>query len=348
MSVNPEEKIKLSVCIPTRNRANFIGQALDSIISQADNTVEIVMVDGASEDDTPNIVNQYRNKFGNITYYRGETNPGVDRDMGRSVELARGEYCWLFSDDDMLKPGAIRRILKEIESGNELYLCNVTACDINMHPLRDRFWLSAKTSDRVFNLHEKADFIEYSNLANSIGAFFSYTSSVVLRRNEWLKSGYNNEFDGSAYAMAATLFSFFKRRCRLKYIRDALIFWRNDNESFQNEGGLVKRFLLDFNAYLRLSDVFLSHDKDIKASFLKVMTREHPWYTIINATSFIDNQYLWENFRSKMIAFGYSPKMASICYSIGRHRKLVSVGVDLKRKILKSHVMNRFLRAFIK
>lgn len=335
--------IKISICMPTRNRAGFIGQALESVISQADENVEIVIIDGASTDNTAEVVRDYIKKFKNITYRCEEKNGGVDRDMGKAIEAARGEYCWLLSDDDRLKPGAMKRMLEEIKTGYEIYLCNVTACTLQMQTLRDRYWLSREITDKVFNLHNASEMIEYCNKANSIGALFSFWSSTVLRREEWAREGYNYVFDGSAYAMASSLLSFLKRKCRLKYIQAALIYWRNDNESFQNLDGPVKRFLLDFDGYLRLADTFLADNNSVRDAFLKVMTREHPWYTIVNVTSFINNYETWRPFRAKMLKFGYNSKTVDICFALGRFKKLVSLGVMLKRKIVKSRLINRFV-----
>ena len=334
------DKIKISICMPTRNRARFIGVAIESVISQAEENIEIIVVDGASTDNTEEVVKEYQQRFRNLVYFRGESNGGVDRDMAKAIELASGEYCWLFSDDDALKPGAIKRILKEIDSAYEIYLCNVTACNLNMQPIRERFWLSSEVKDRVFNLHDKRELIEYCDKANSIGALFSFWSSIILKRQEWNKSGYNHDFDGTAYASAFVLFSFFKRKCRLKYIREPLVSWRNDNESFQNEGGLVKRFLLDFDGYLKLADKYLSDDSKTRKAFLKVMTREHPWYTIIHVASLIKTPEEWRLFREKLITFGYSPLTAKTCYALGRNKDLISFAVRIKRKIVKNRKLN--------
>lgn len=333
--------IKLSICIPTFNRASFIGDALESVISQADETIEIVVVDGASTDNTPEIVRKYQQKFKNLVYYRGEKNMGVNRDMAKTIELARGEYCWMFSDDDMLKPGAIKRILNEIKSGYEIYLCNVTVCSLSMQVIRERLWLSSEVKDRIFNLHIKEELIEYFDKANSIGALFSYISSIILRRQEWMNIGYDYDFDRTAYALASTLFSFIKRRCRLKYIKSPLLLWRNDNASFQNEGGLVNRFFLDFDGYLQLADKYLSDDRMVRDSFFRVMRREHPWYTIIHAASFIDTPELWGKFKAELLEFGYSRRMAEICYVLGKHKNLVFLGVMIKRKIVKSRRLHK-------
>lgn len=332
----PENKIKISICIPTHNRAKFLAETLENVLQQATDEIEVVIVDGASSDNTKEVAEQYRKKFRNFIYYRGEKNMGVNRDMGRTIELAHGDYCWMLSDDDCLKPGALNQMLKEIESGCEIYLCNVTVCDLFLRPLRNRLWLSAKVPERIFNLHEKNDFIEYCQKANSIGALFSYMSSIVLRREAWNKAGYHDDFDKTAYALASSLMSFIKQKCRLKYIRTPLVLWRTDNESFQNEGGLEKRFLLDFDGYLLLADKYLSDDPNARDSFLKVMTREHPWYTIINVASFINKRESQLEFKSKMFKFGYSPRMAAICFALAKHKMPVSLAVKLKRKIINA------------
>ncbi|MBU1086392.1 MAG: glycosyltransferase family 2 protein [Candidatus Omnitrophica bacterium] len=338
MDKSKSHKIKLSICIPTLNRASFLAETLENVMSQSNDDVEIVIVDGASKDNTAEVVEGFRAKFKNFVYYRGEKNMGVNRDMAKTIEIAHGEYCWMLSDDDLLAPGAVARMLKEIKSGCEIYLCNITACNLKMQPYKDMFWLSKKFTDRTYSLHDKAEFIQYCDNSNSIGSLFSYMSSIVVNRQAWNKTGFHDDFDDTAYALASSLLSFIKSSCRLKYIRGSLVLWRNDNESFQNAGGLVKRFYLDFDGYLKLADKYLSDDKDMRSAFLRVMTREHPWYTIINVTSFIKDPKEWKTFAMNMAAFGYSKSMIGFCRFWSKNRGLVSFAVNIKRKIVRSGI----------
>lgn len=337
------KQIKLSICIPTFNRAFFLDQALNSVVSQINENIEVVIVDGASTDATAEVIGKYKKEISNLVYYCGERKMGIDRDMAKTVSLSRGEYCWLLSDDDRLKPGAIQRILKEIEDGHEIYLCNTTECTFTMKPIGNRFWLSRSTPDKVFYLHKKNEFIEYCNKANSIGALFSYMSVIIFRREEWNKSGYNYNFDGTAYAHVSTLLSFIRRKCVLKYIRAPLVLLRRGNVSFHNKNGLVKRVLLDFDGYLMLANTYLADDRQAKEAFLKVMTREHPWYTIVHMMSFIDNPNAWESFKNKMFKCGYNPKMIKICYVLSGFKGLISFAVKLKRKIVNDLWANKFI-----
>ena len=104
-------------------------------MSQATDEVEIVVLDGGSTDNTAEVVEGFRSAFPRLRYYRQDFKGGIDRDMAKSVELARGEYCWLFSSDDVMAEGALDRILRKIRSRMDLYLCGFTKCTIDMKPV---------------------------------------------------------------------------------------------------------------------------------------------------------------------------------------------------------------------
>ena len=61
-------EIKLSICIPTLNRGSLIGRTLESIISQATEQIEVLVVDGGSNDQTKEIVNKFREVFPALRY----------------------------------------------------------------------------------------------------------------------------------------------------------------------------------------------------------------------------------------------------------------------------------------
>ena len=83
--------MKLSVCIATFNRARYIGETLDSILAQATDDVEVVVLDGGSTDGTRDVVEEFARRHPRLRYVRQETNHGVDRDFDTAVHLATGE-----------------------------------------------------------------------------------------------------------------------------------------------------------------------------------------------------------------------------------------------------------------
>ena len=326
---------KLSICIPTHNRAAYIGETLASIISQSGDDIEIVIVDGASSDNTADVVNEFQGRFENIHYHREKQNNGIDADLAKSVALAQGEYCWLMSSDDILAAGAIQRILTEIKEGMEIYLCNIIACTKDMIPVRDLSWFSPKIADRVFDFSRKEVSIEYLVEAKSIGALFSYMPAVIVRRADWMSVNGAEEFFGSCYAHVFTLFSIIQKKCKLKYINvPPLVLTRYGNDSF-SQRGFVNRLLIDFDGYIRISDKFFSEDNHAKKAFLKVMTREHPWYRILKLRSNALDEIEWRKIRTLLSIIGYSNSVILICGFFGRFRNMISFLVRLKR-IVKS------------
>src|SRR5436189_130716 len=104
--------MQLSICIPTYNFGKFIGQTLDSILPQVCSGVEVIVLDGGSIDDTADIVSIRRREYPMLTYHHQDFRGGIDRDIEKVVSLAQGQYCWLFSADDIMLPGAVDKILE--------------------------------------------------------------------------------------------------------------------------------------------------------------------------------------------------------------------------------------------
>jgi len=169
----------LSICIATYNRAGFIGETLDSIIPQLTEEVEIVVVDGASTDSTPTIMERYAADCPGLRYIRLPEKGGVDQDFGKAVEYARGEYCWLFPDDDLFKPGAVQRVLGELRNGHSLVIVNAGVMDRDFSTLLHPSMLDNR-EDETFG----PDDLE--GLFRRIVPSISFIGCVVIRRETWL------------------------------------------------------------------------------------------------------------------------------------------------------------------
>ena len=322
--------MKLSICIPTYNRANYIGATLDSIVMQLNSDVEIVILDGASTDNTESVVAQYQMHFNNIRYIKAEINSGVDADLAASICEAQGEYCWLMSSDDLLIPQAISIILTKLKNNSSILLVNRTECTKEMVPVRKQFWFPMDIGDSIFNLNNAKDIEKYLDSTDMIGALFSYIPCVIVRRKDWLSIAGSEEFFGSGYAHVFRLFSILLRGCRLEYISAQLVHCRMDNDSFSSNG-LVSRYMLDFNGYLNIANK-LFFDESTKIAFLKVITREHKWFRIVKLCSFILDDKQWIEVRKLLLDIGYPEFTLKICRIFGRFGKSISLLVYLKKK----------------
>lgn len=189
---------KLSICIATYNRGKFIGETLDSIIPQLEPGVELLVVDGASSDNTPEVMAHYINLRPEIRYFRESENSGVDRDYDKAVEYARGEFCWLMSDDDLLRPGAVRKVLPALENGSDLFVVNAEIRNADLSNLLLERRLNA-VSDRQYGAVEREQF--FSDAAN----YLSFIGCVVIRRSFWLSRD-RKSYYGSLFIHVGVIF----------------------------------------------------------------------------------------------------------------------------------------------
>jgi glycosyltransferase involved in cell wall biosynthesis len=102
---------KVSLVMPTYNRAGYIESALASLLGQSRAIDEIVVVDDGSTDETPAVLARYGER---IRYLRKE-NGGRASAMNHGIERSTGEFVWLFDDDDVAKPDALERMLGALE-----------------------------------------------------------------------------------------------------------------------------------------------------------------------------------------------------------------------------------------
>lgn len=110
------QNLKLSICIPTYNRCNYLQRCIESIIGYQGDDIEIIVQDNNSIDDTENIVKSFPDK--RIDYRKNSSNIGARLNVRSIIDRAKGEYCFFLTDDDMLVPGVIHIILDFIDKNN--------------------------------------------------------------------------------------------------------------------------------------------------------------------------------------------------------------------------------------
>ena len=91
----------LSVIFPTRNRADLLSNALQTITQQTLNTnlFEVIVIDNGSTDNTSDICNNYKNTIQNLRYFYEET-PGLHIGRHKGLKEAAGEIL-VYADDDI-------------------------------------------------------------------------------------------------------------------------------------------------------------------------------------------------------------------------------------------------------
>lgn len=267
----------LSFCIPTYNFADFLPQTLESIVSQADDRVQIVIVDGASTDNTPEVVAQWQRRFPHIKYVRRPARCGVDPDILESVKQADGEYCWLFSADDILAPHAIALIRAERQQPWDVWLTNFALCDREMRRV-ERHRILAVQEPTTFDWNQPEQRRAYLELAETTTAFFSFISGIVVRRDAWMSVPDQSEFIGSCWIIAAQIFALVKQGLVVRYHPGEALWKRGDNDSFLTQG-LIRRLDLSVTGFRRVANHYFGpRSAEARAVSRTLRNEFSPWF----------------------------------------------------------------------
>jgi glycosyltransferase involved in cell wall biosynthesis len=103
---------KVSVCIPTYNRKDYLKEALKSVFAQTYKDYEVVIVDDGSTDGTEDML---KDSGYDVRYYWAE-HIGQAAARNKLIELARGEYITFLDSDDLLFPDAVQKLMDVIDS----------------------------------------------------------------------------------------------------------------------------------------------------------------------------------------------------------------------------------------
>lgn len=90
----------VSIVIPTRNRSALLGRALESVLKQEYHHLEVIVVDDASDDSTPALIDGYCGKFPIFEHIRNEVRCGGAESRNIGMQKANGKYIAFLDDDD--------------------------------------------------------------------------------------------------------------------------------------------------------------------------------------------------------------------------------------------------------
>jgi abequosyltransferase len=246
-------KIELSICIPIFNFGRFIGKTLETLIPQLTEGMEIVILDGGSTDYTAGVIEYYRRGCPQLRYFRQEKRGGIDRDLHRAVELAQGEYCWLFSGDDYMQEGSVERVLRALTTRADVYVGDFTICDFHIDKILDHHRVLTTSDQTVFDLSDSASREIYFKKAEATPAFFSFIGALVVRRDRWLLTVLEESFLESCWAHAVRIFSMIPQGLKLEYLPFSLLRKRSFNDSFMDKG-LIHRMGISIDGYHKIAD----------------------------------------------------------------------------------------------
>ncbi len=116
----------ITVCVPTYNRANYIGRALRSLIDQSidKKLYEIIVVDDGSNDNTNLVLKSFS---ADIKLLKNKKNIGLSKSLNKALDVSRGRYFLRVDSDDYVSYEYLNFLFNILNSNKDEY--NAACCD---------------------------------------------------------------------------------------------------------------------------------------------------------------------------------------------------------------------------
>lgn len=190
----------VSVSIATYNYGRFLRQCIESVKRQTFSDWELIICDDCSEDETATVALELAASDPRIRYYRNETRLGMNGNLKRAADLARGRYIKMLCSDDWLAPTCLETLVALMETYPKIVLASSaeTQTDENGRDIRQAFFFGEPVS-----IIRGEDMIARMASGNGFGG----NSSFLIRADAYRAvGGYNaKRFYLGDYDLAARL-----------------------------------------------------------------------------------------------------------------------------------------------
>lgn len=198
--VNDAKAPTVSVCVPTYNYGRFLTDTIESVLQQDLTDLELVITDDASTDGTAELVSRYEADDPRVRYIRNEKRLGMNGNIKRAADLARGRYIKMLCADDFLAPRCLSRMVELMDA----HPSAVLGTSAVIHTVAD-----GTPTEVSFLFGSDVSLIPGDAMLERMarGYGFGGNSSFTLRRDAYERvGGYDASFPYAAdYELAARL-----------------------------------------------------------------------------------------------------------------------------------------------
>lgn len=106
---------KVSVVLPVYNSSKRVGKAIESVLVQSYDNIELIIVNDCSTDNTMEVLQSYANNDSRIQFYENKVNKKLPRTLNNGFSYATGDYLTWTSDDNTYKSNAIEKMVQYLD-----------------------------------------------------------------------------------------------------------------------------------------------------------------------------------------------------------------------------------------
>ncbi len=240
-------RVDLSVIVPLYNAEQTLEACLKSICDQKEISLEIILINDGSKDETHEMCLKYRDCDERIKYIVRE-NGGVAAARNSGLEIATGEYITFMDQDDWIEPDAYKNLLKAAQNTDADMVVFGYSKDIDgcVNSMKNRRSIPESIS-------EKEDLIRYAFFREEYRGFAAFVWNKIFRR-EYLKK-HDITFDGTLRRGDDVLFF-----SKVAAYGPKTIYLNNDYYHYVQRADSVVHTLTKDNVE-RLGEILVGYDK---------------------------------------------------------------------------------------
>jgi glycosyltransferase involved in cell wall biosynthesis len=156
--------VLVSVGMLSYNHEKYIAQAIESVLNQTIQDLELIIIDDGSKDNSRHIIKEYSAKDPRVKPIFHERNFGISRGANDCLKSATGEYFGFIGSDDLWVPSKIEKQLKVVEKNPEKIIWSEGQIingdgDLTGRTMTELLFSPAKKSGHIFQELLREDFI---------------------------------------------------------------------------------------------------------------------------------------------------------------------------------------------
>jgi glycosyltransferase involved in cell wall biosynthesis len=178
----------VSIIIPSYNHARYIKRAIDSVLSQSYDRIELIVVDDGSTDDSVKYLREIKDP--RYSFYCQE-NQGAHVAINRGLGLADGEFLAILNSDDVFHPDRIQRLMTEFRKDPEVELLSTWIQIIDPNDQERGLKEGWHNLEPWPTAHPELSFQKTDDFGLNLlmGNFVATTGNIVMRRSLYEKIG---------------------------------------------------------------------------------------------------------------------------------------------------------------
>lgn len=137
----------VSIIIPVFNKAAFLDETLTSVCYQTYSSLEIILIDDASTDDSLYIIEKWKAKDSRIKVVLNSKNLGGNKSRNIGISLASGKYTLLFDADDLLTSSCIEKRMSQFDEHTDVVISTMRVFNVSVGDVSSKFnWIPSENN----------------------------------------------------------------------------------------------------------------------------------------------------------------------------------------------------------